>query len=204
MQSMYAHRARGLDVVDHDADVFVIEALFTTVTNVNFDIESLFELVLECGKHNLRVMQMLDEGHVRRFGQPEPTTVYEGTKAGPGILVTGHDLADLSDLALLERVGLGDKAENYPSQLSGGQQQRVAIARALVNHPSIILADEPTANLDAANSHHILQTMENLNKELKTTFIFATHDDKVIQYLRRKISLEDGKVVNDESSGNGK
>ena len=98
----------------------------------------------------------------------------------------------------LDWVGLTDKVKSRPAQLSGGECQRVAIARAMVKKPKLVLADEPTANLDAANSHHILQTMEKLNKELKTTFIFATHDDKVIQYLQRKISLEDGKVVKDE------
>ncbi|MDD2727394.1 MAG: lipoprotein-releasing system ATP-binding protein LolD, partial [Proteiniphilum sp.] len=76
--------------------------------------------------------------------------------------------------------------------------QRVAIARAMVKRPSLVLADEPTANLDAANSHHILQTMVKLNEELKTTFLFATHDEKVIGYLRRKIFLLDGKVAKDE------
>ena len=98
----------------------------------------------------------------------------------------------------LEWVGLTDKIKSKPAQLSGGESQRVAIARAMVKKPTIVLADEPTANLDAKNSHNILQTMEKLNKELNTTFIFATHDDKVIKYLRRKISLEDGKVVKDE------
>jgi len=98
----------------------------------------------------------------------------------------------------LEWVGLSDKIKSRPAQLSGGECQRVAIARAMVKKPQLVLADEPTANLDAANSHNILQTMEKLNKDFKTTFIFATHDDKVIKYLRRKISLEDGKVVKDE------
>jgi putative ABC transport system ATP-binding protein len=98
----------------------------------------------------------------------------------------------------LEWVGLTDKIKSRPAQLSGGECQRVSIARAMVKKPAIVLADEPTANLDAKNSHHILQTMEKLNSELKTTFIFATHDEKVIQYLKRKISLEDGKVVSDE------
>ena len=74
----------------------------------------------------------------------------------------------------------------------------MAISRAMVKKPVLVLDDEPTANLDAANSHHIMQTMEMLNQELKTTFIFATHDDKVIKYLKRKITLEDGKVVKDE------
>ena len=82
--------------------------------------------------------------------------------------------------------------------LSGGECQRVAIARAMVKKPSLVLADEPTANLDAANSHHILKTMETLNRELKTTFVFATHDEKVINYLHRKIFLIDGCVDHEE------
>lgn len=102
----------------------------------------------------------------------------------------------------LEWVGLTSKTNSKPKQLSGGESQRVAIARAMVKKPELVLADEPTANLDAENSHHILQTMVNLNKELKTTFLFATHDEKVIQYLRRIIYLEDGKVVKDETVKN--
>jgi putative ABC transport system ATP-binding protein len=101
-------------------------------------------------------------------------------------------------LDALEWVGLTDKIKSRPAQLSGGESQRVAIARAMVKKPVIVLADEPTANLDAANSHHILQTMEKLNRELQTTFIFATHDEKVISYIRRKIYLLDGKVSKDE------
>jgi len=102
-------------------------------------------------------------------------------------------------LEALEWVGLTDKVKSKPPQLSGGESQRVAIARAMVKKPDLVLADEPTANLDAENSHHILQTMEQLNKELQTTFVFATHDEKVIGYLRRIIRLEDGKVVSDEN-----
>ncbi len=94
----YAHHARRLGKVDDAISAFVEEALFATVTNVNFDQASLVELVLECGKHNLRAMELLDEGHVERFGKPSPTTVFEGTKAGPGILVTGHDMVDLADV----------------------------------------------------------------------------------------------------------
>ncbi len=101
-------------------------------------------------------------------------------------------------LDALEWVGLADRADSKPAQLSGGQSQRVAIARAIVKKPELVLADEPTANLDAVNSHHIMRTMVDLNKELETTFIFATHDEKVMQYLKRKISLVDGKVEKDE------
>lgn len=102
----------------------------------------------------------------------------------------------------LEWLGLTDKVKSKPAQLSGGECQRVAIARAMVKRPEIVLADEPTANLDAANSHNILKTMVRLNSEFQTTFIFATHDDKVISYLKRKISLVDGKVEKDEITGN--
>ncbi|MFZ4726570.1 MAG: ABC transporter ATP-binding protein, partial [Paludibacter sp.] len=95
----------------------------------------------------------------------------------------------------LSWLGLTDKVKSRPSQLSGGECQRVAIARAMVKRPSLVLADEPTANLDSVNSHKILQTMQKLNEELKTSFIFATHDEKVIGYLKRIIRLQDGKVV---------
>lgn len=98
----------------------------------------------------------------------------------------------------LEWVGLTDKVKQKPPQLSGGECQRVAIARAMVKRPSLVLADEPTANLDAANSHNILKTMLKMNEDLKTTFLFATHDEKVIGYLKRKIYLKDGKVDKDE------
>lgn len=100
----------------------------------------------------------------------------------------------------LEWVGLTDKIKSKPNMLSGGESQRVAIARSMVKKPEIVLADEPTANLDSKNSHHILQTMEKLNKELNVTFIFATHDEKVMKYLNRIVTLEDGKVVSDKEN----
>jgi putative ABC transport system ATP-binding protein len=116
------------------------------------------------------------------------------------LLLQGIEQAKRKKMVLdaLEWVGLTDKIKSRPSQLSGGESQRVAIARAMVKRPAVVLADEPTANLDAANSHNILQTMEKLNQELKTTFIFATHDEKVIGYVRRKIYLNDGLVVGDQ------
>jgi len=98
----------------------------------------------------------------------------------------------------LDAVGLADRAESKPAQLSGGQGQRVAIARAIVKNPPIVLADEPTANLDAKNSHRIMETMSRLNRDRGTTFVFATHDEKVMAYLRRKITLVDGAIVIDE------
>ena len=100
----------------------------------------------------------------------------------------------------LEWVGLTDKIKSKPNMLSGGESQRVAIARSMVKKPEMVLADEPTANLDSKNSHHILQTMKKLNEELNVTFVFATHDEKVMKYLNRIITLEDGKVVSDKGN----
>ncbi len=101
----------------------------------------------------------------------------------------------------LEWVGLTAKIKSRPGQLSGGESQRVAIARAMVKKPHIILADEPTANLDTENSMNVLQTMQNLNRDMGTTFIFSTHDAKVIGFLQRKITLVDGMVASDEING---
>lgn len=98
----------------------------------------------------------------------------------------------------IEWVGLTDKIKSRPAQLSGGEGQRTAIARAIVKEPALILADEPTANLDAENSHHVMKILVRLNKELSTSFIFATHDEKVMGYLRRILNLVDGKIVKDE------
>lgn len=94
----YKHHARRLGKSDPAVDAFEEEALFSTVTNVNFDIESLLELAMECGRMNLRVMQMLNDGHVEVMGKPGPVTISEGIQEGPGILVTGHDMVDLKDL----------------------------------------------------------------------------------------------------------
>lgn len=101
-------------------------------------------------------------------------------------------------IELLERVGLKDKINSRPFELSGGEQQRVAVARALASRPSFVLADEPTANLDSKSAEGLLDIMIELNKEYGTTFIIATHDNKVIRRVRRIITLEDGKVKSDE------
>jgi len=94
----YANHARRLGKTDEAMSAFIEEALFATMTNVNFDIPALIELVLAVGKHNLTAMQLLDAGHTERFGKPSPTAVTEATEPGPGILITGHDLVDLADL----------------------------------------------------------------------------------------------------------
>jgi putative ABC transport system ATP-binding protein len=97
----------------------------------------------------------------------------------------------------LEKVGLGTREKHLPGELSGGEQQRVAIARALVNKPEIILADEPTGDLDSKTGEKILELLQALNQKEKVTIIIATHDDKIAQKTKRKIVLKDGKVIED-------
>jgi len=98
---------------------------------------------------------------------------------------------------LLEAVGLADKRSSTVNQLSGGQQQRVAVARALASHPAFVLADEPTANLDSASASMLLDIMERLNTERGTTFVFSTHDPRVVERARRVVRLVDGTVAED-------
>ena len=104
----------------------------------------------------------------------------------------------------IEWVGLGDKRNSKPNMLSGGECQRTAIARAIVHQPALVMADAPTANLDAENSHHIMQILVELNKELSTSFVFATHDEKIMGYLRRIVHLDDGQINKDEQVKNPK
>jgi putative ABC transport system ATP-binding protein len=98
----------------------------------------------------------------------------------------------------LTSVGLGDRIDNTPAELSGGQQQRVAVARALASTPSFVLADEPTANLDSVSAESLLDLMEDLNHKHDMTFVFSTHDQKVINRAHRIVTLEDGKIKSDE------
>jgi putative ABC transport system ATP-binding protein len=105
---------------------------------------------------------------------------------------------------LLEAVGLNERAHHRPDQLSGGEQQRVSVARALAPRPKMILADEPTANLDTANGEQVMEIMARLNKETGVTFVFATHDPRVIRYARRVITLRDGLILEDASDGKGR
>ena len=102
--------------------------------------------------------------------------------------------------ALLERVGLGDRAGHYPAQLSGGEQQRVALARAFSNEPRILFADEPTGNLDRKTGQRVVELIEELNRELRTTLVMVTHDLDLARRARRTISLEDGRIVSDDGA----
>jgi putative ABC transport system ATP-binding protein len=104
---------------------------------------------------------------------------------------------------LMEKVGLDKHSKHRPSELSGGQRQRVAIARALVTRPKIVLADEPTANLDSVTGENIIDLMKEMNREEKTTFIFSTHDAKVMSHANSVVRLADGKIVSGNPAGAG-
>lgn len=137
-------------------------------------------------------------GFIFQFFALIPTlTAYENVEMP--LLLNGQSAAERRTrvLELLEAVQLADRLDHRPDQLSGGQQQRVAIARALASKPVLILADEPTANLDTANGKQVMEIMTRLNQETGVTFIFATHDPRVIQYARRVITLRDGLIVDD-------
>jgi putative ABC transport system ATP-binding protein len=137
-------------------------------------------------------------GFVFQFFALIPTlTAYENVEMP--LLLNGMGSAERKVRVneMLSAVGLIDRAHHRPDQLSGGQQQRVAVARALSTSPKMILADEPTANLDTENGEQVMEIMKKLNKETATTFIFATHDPRVIKYAARVVTLEDGLIVKD-------
>jgi len=143
-------------------------------------------------------------GFVFQFFALIPTlTAYENVELP--LLLSGNGSADRQARAteLLASVGLAERADHRPDQMSGGEQQRVAVARALATHPSLILADEPTANLDTANGEAVMQTMARLNQETGVTFVFATHDPRVIKFARRVITLRDGLVADVGNPGKG-
>jgi putative ABC transport system ATP-binding protein len=143
-------------------------------------------------------------GFVFQFFALIPTlSAYENVEMP--LLLNGHSPKERKErvMELLQAVDLVDRANNRPDQLSGGQQQRVAVARALAPKPTLVLADEPTANLDTTNGKQVMEIMKRLNKETGVTFIFATHDPRVISYADRVVTLQDGLITKD-SKVNGK
>jgi putative ABC transport system ATP-binding protein len=118
---------------------------------------------------------------------------FNGATAGNGALARAN--------YLLDSVGLAPRRSHYPAQLSGGEQQRVALARAFMMKPSVLLADEPTGNLDSENGRHVLELLLRLNKEEETTLILVTHDEMLASHAERRIMLKDGRIVEDETIG---
>ncbi len=137
-------------------------------------------------------------GFIFQFFALVPTlTAYENVELP--MLLMGKKNHKSRVMELLDAVGISDRADHRPDQMSGGQQQRVAVARALASDPLLILADEPTANLDTENGEQVMEIMKKLNEETSTTFVFATHDPRVIKYAKRVVTLQDGLIVKDEA-----
>ncbi len=128
-------------------------------------------------------------------------TAYENVEIPLILLDVEQNKRKEKIVAMLKEVGLGEFINRRPNEMSGGQQQRVAIARALVKEPSMVLADEPTANLDSTTAKEILALMQELNDTHKTTFIFSTHDQLVMDFSRRTVNLRDGRIVEDKTRG---
>ncbi len=138
-------------------------------------------------------------GFVFQSFQLIPTLTARENVAVP-LDLAGHGGGAARADELLERVGLGGRGHHYPTQLSGGEQQRVAVARAFIHRPSILFADEPTGNLDAATGERVIELMMELNRELGTTLVLVTHDLELAGRARRVIRLADGAVVSDQRS----
>ena len=184
----------------------------TTLLNIIGTLDYPSEGIVEVVGRSVSGLTNIEAAHLRNYNIGfifqtynllQVYTVFENVEFA---LLLQHHTSNERKKAVMEAldwVGLTDKKNSRPSQLSGGECQRVAIARAMVKRPLLVLADEPSANLDAKNSHNIVQTMKRLNKELNTTFIFATHDEKVMQYLNRVITLKDGVVDDDKLIING-
>lgn len=137
-------------------------------------------------------------GFIFQFFALIPTlTAFENVELP--LLLSNHNAAERRARvqALLESVQLGERAHHRPDQMSGGEQQRVAIARALATQPALVLADEPTANLDTANGHQVMEIMSRLNQDTGVTFVFATHDPRVFNFARRIVTLRDGLIAED-------
>ena len=129
---------------------------------------------------------------------PHKTVLENVTLAPIKVLKVPREQAERDGRAYLDRVGLSDKVDKYPDQLSGGQQQRVAIGRALMNAPAVVLADEPTGNLDSRNSHEIMALLRESNKRFDQTLVVITHDEDIACMADRVIAIEDGRIASDE------
>jgi putative ABC transport system ATP-binding protein len=140
-------------------------------------------------------------GFVFKSYQLVPTLTAEENVLLPAELIGSDKKVRQRAKDLLERVGLQGRAHHYPVQLSGGEQQRVALARAFITQPPILMADEPTGNLDSANGQHVLDLLLQLNREERTTLVLVTHDRHLAEYADRVITLSDGRVLRDELVG---
>ncbi|MCH9692280.1 MAG: ABC transporter ATP-binding protein [Gammaproteobacteria bacterium] len=160
--------------------------------------------VLNMGDRQLTQMRQKRVGIIFQSFNLVPVMTTRENVMLPGQLHGGRVVPELKSRAetLLEEVGVGQYAEHRPDQLSGGQRQRVALARALINRPELVIADEPTANLDSDNSQKIIALLAEMNRKYGITFVFSTHDQLLLRSARRCVQLVDGRVVEDTQCSN--
>jgi putative ABC transport system ATP-binding protein len=158
--------------------------------------------ITNMGEDQLARLRGRKIGFVFQSYQLVPTLTAEENILLPAELSGMNGQPRIRARELLERVGLSNRGHHYPVQLSGGEQQRVALARAFITQPPILMADEPTGNLDSANGQHILDLLLQLNREEKTTLLLVTHDRKLAEYADRILTLRDGQVLSDEVNVN--
>jgi putative ABC transport system ATP-binding protein len=205
---------RGINIKIEDGEFTAIAGPSgsgkTTLLNIIgcLDVPTKGEVILN--GVNIKELSSKEKAHLRReeigfvfqtFNLIPVLTAYENVEMALLLLDESPTKKRKRVISMLEEVGLGEFINRKPNEMSGGQQQRVAISRALVKNPSLVLADEPTANLDSTTATEILALMKELNEKLKTTFIFSTHDWLVMDFAERVINLRDGKVVEDTRKG---
>ena len=182
----------------------------TTLLNIIGCIDRLDEGTLSIDGKNVGIMSKLEKAQFRRnelgfvfqsYNLIPVLTAYENVSFALSLINNDKKQVKEKTKSILAEVGLEDMMDRLPTKLSGGQQQRVAIARALVKDPKIILADEPTANLDSTTGEEVLKLMKTMNEKHHTTFIFSTHDPMVMEYARRLVLLHDGKITEDTVRG---
>jgi putative ABC transport system ATP-binding protein len=154
--------------------------------------------ITNLGEDQLARLRGRKIGFVFQSYQLVPTLTAEENILLPAELSGMNGQPRIRARELLERVGLSNRGHHYPVQLSGGEQQRVALARAFMTRPPILMADEPTGNLDSANGRHVLELLVELNREEKTTLVLVTHDRKLAEHADRILTLSDGQVLSDE------
>lgn len=210
--SMEVPALRGIDLVIAEGEFVSLAGPSgsgkTTFLNLIGCLDKISGGELQIGGTDVATLNPVQLAHLRRekigfvfqsYNLIPVLTAYENVEL-PLVLLKKYSEAAIRErvMAMLAEVGLNGLEGRRPSDLSGGQQQRVAIARALVKEAKIVLADEPTANLDSDNSVSILELMKELNQSKKVTFLFSTHDSLVMKYARRLITMRDGKIVSDE------
>ncbi len=208
------HALRGIDLVVHQGEFMTLcgpsGSGKTTALNLIGALDTASSGSIKLEGHDLNALSRRALSHLRRdrigfvfqaYNLLPVLTAYENAEAVLALQGQPEPQRRERVMKLLAEVGLGGMEDRRPDQLSGGQQQRVAIVRAIASDPAVVLADEPTANVDSETAEKLLDIMEDLNRKRKITFIFSTHDPRVMNHARRIVRLVDGQIASDKAKG---